>query len=505
MPERIARRELLTGALAAGVSLALPACGGSAVVESAATRATRRTRVTGPGRRTLRQVIRGHVFERGSPGFVRVAHIYNELFDRELPHAVARPVSEADVRAAVQWAVGRGEGLRARSGGHSYAGYSTLSDGVVLDLRNLNRISVDRRAGTATIGAGAQLIDVYSGLSRHGATIPGGSCPSVGITGVTLGGGMGLAGRAFGLTADHLVGAHIVTADGRLRKVDRHTDPDLLWALRGGGGGNFGVVTQLKFKVRRAPANAAYFFASWPWSQASAALDAWQHWAPHTTEKLTSIFHLENDGGPTAVSADGQYLGSAGDLGHLLAPLRDIPGATVSTGTRGYLPLQMLWAGCAHTSLRSCHTTGAAPGGTLQRASFRAKSDYVGRPLSGQARATLISAIERRGSESGTGAILFDAYGGAINRVHSGATAFVHRDELFCMQYLTYDGGGSWLTDTHDRMRRHVSGFAYQNYIDAALRRWQHAYYGANYRRLERIRREVDPHHFFAFPQAIGR
>ena len=117
----------------------------------------------------------------------------------------------------------------------------------------MNGISVNQRAGTATIGAGAQLIDVYTGLSRRGATIPGGSCPSVGITGVTLGGGMGLAGRAYGLTSDNLVGAKIVTADGRLRTVSRNSNPDLLWALRGGGGGNFGVVTQLTFKIHKLP------------------------------------------------------------------------------------------------------------------------------------------------------------------------------------------------------------------------------------------------------------
>src|SRR2546421_6918951 len=121
----------------------------------------------------------------------------------------------------------------------------------------MNSIRVNRRARTATVGAGAQLIDVYAALARQGVTIPAGSCPSVGIAGVTLGGGMGLAARAFGMTADNILAAEIVTADGRIRQVNSRTDPDLLWALRGGGGGNFGVVTQFTFRIHPVPSSVS--------------------------------------------------------------------------------------------------------------------------------------------------------------------------------------------------------------------------------------------------------
>lgn len=493
----IGRRRFLAATGAAGLSLVAPGAD--------LARATRRGRSSPAPISGLQHAMRGHVFVRGAPGFNGAAHVYNERFDYVSPLAVARPVDGPDVQAAVRWAVGNGVPLRARSGGHSYAGYSTLSNGLVLDLRRLNGISVDSRAGTATIGAGAQLIDVYAGLSRRGATIPAGSCPSVGITGVTLGGGMGLAGRAFGMSTDNLLAAQIATADGRLRTVNRQTDPDLLWALRGGGGGNFGVVTQLTFKVHPLPRGASYFLVSWPWSRASEALAAWQSWAPHARDQLTSIFHLNGGGGVASVNVSGQYLGPSRDLGRLLAPLRSVGGARISTGSLGYLTLQLLWAGCLHTSLSACHTAGTAPGGTLARASFRAKSDYVRRPLSAQARAVLTRAVEQRASQAGSGAILFDSYGGAINRVAPGATAFVHRNQLFCMQYLSYNGGAAWLNQVYGRMRPYVSGMAYQNYIDADLNTWRQAYYGANYTRLKQVRVAVDPDHYFNFPQAIGR
>jgi FAD/FMN-containing dehydrogenase len=407
------------------------------------------------------------------------------------------------VLAAVRWGVARGVAMRARSGGHSYAGYSTLADGIVLDLRRLNAISVDRGAGTATVGAGVQLIDIYTALAEHGATIPAGSCPSVGVSGVTLGGGMGLAGRAFGLTADHLIGVKIATAEGRLRAVDAGSDPDLLWALRGGGGGNFGVVTEFTFRLRPLPASAAYFIVSWPWDAAGEALDAWLRWAPRAVEAMTSIFHLNAGAGSAGVEVTGQYLGPAAALPGLLGPLGAVAGASVLTGQESYLPLQLRWAGCSTLAEAACHTVGAGAGGTLPRASFDAKSDYLTKILPAEGLSVLTRAVEVRAGMAGSGAILFDSYGGAIKRIAPDATAFVHRDVLCAMQYLSYDGDDAWLGETWSKMRPYVSGQAYQNYIDAALPHWREAYYGANYPRLLATRKRIDPDHYFRFPQAI--
>jgi FAD/FMN-containing dehydrogenase len=479
------------------------AVGGAVAGAAVSPRRLLRLPLPKPLPRPLSEAIRGQVIRRGSPGFTDAAHVYNERFDAIVPRAVARPLDAVDVLAAVRWGLARGVALRPRSGGHSYAGYSTLSDGIVLDLRRLNSISVDRAAGTATVGAGAQLIDVYTVLAAYGATIPGGSCPSVGVSGVTLGGGMGLAGRAFGLTADHVIALKIVTAEGWPRTVDATCDPDLLWALRGGGGGNFGVVTEFTFRLCPLPASAAYFFVSWPWDSAGEALDAWLRWAPRADEAVTSIFHMKGGAGSTGVEASGQYLGPSAALSALLGELRAVPGANVSTGQDGYLPVQMLWAGCSSLSQAACHTVGAAAGGTLPRESFDAKSDYLVRTLPPKGLSVLTRAVEARASIAGSGAILFDSYGGAINHVAPDATAFVHRDVLCAMQYLSYNGDDGWLADTWSKMRHYVSGQAYQNYIDASLPRWQDAYYGANYPRLLATRERIDPYHYFKFPQAI--
>ena len=133
--------------------------------------------------------------------------------------------------------------------------------------------------GVATVGAGARLGDLYDALTKHELTIPAGCGPSVGIAGLTLGGGLGILGRKHGLTCDHLLSAQVVLADGRVVECDEHHHEALFWALRGAGGGQFGVVTSLVFRTLAEPA-ATSFRLRWPHTHAAAVIDAWQAWAP---------------------------------------------------------------------------------------------------------------------------------------------------------------------------------------------------------------------------------
>jgi hypothetical protein len=291
-----------------------------------------------------------------------------------------------------------------------------------------------------------------------------------------------------------------VTADGTLRSVDAHSDPDLLWALKGGGGGNFGVVTEFTFATHPMPTSSTFFKVAWPWASANAAIEAWQSWAPHVDDRLTSILHVESVG-PT-IYATGQYLGPSADIPGLAHPLLTVPGASLPVNSQhGYMDIQMLLAGCEGRTLAWCHTTGTAPGGQMPREIFQAKSDYVTSPLSAAGRAAMIAGAEAAGS----GAFLCDAYGGAIGRVGADQTAFVHRGPLFCIQYYSGVAATGWVQQAWQKMRPFVSGKAYQNYIDPHLQGWEQAYYGGNLARLKTTRKRVDPHHYFNFPQAIGR
>jgi FAD/FMN-containing dehydrogenase len=446
-----------------------------------------RTRLTAAQLRALRSTVRGQVLAPGDAGYDAARVLFNERYDRVRPPAVVRARDAEDVRAAVGWARRYDVGLVSRSGGHAYNGASSSNDAVVIDVGRLDRVALS--GGVATIGPGARNIDVYAGLARHGVTVPSGSCPMVGAGGLVTGGGMGLAGRELGLTLDRVTSFDVVTADGRLRRAGASSDEDLFWALRGGGG-SFGIVTAIRLRVRRVR-SAAWFFASFPRSSAGEALAAWDELAPDASSALTSIFTVPGASG--SVTALGQYFGSEAALRRLVAPLAGVRGARLSAGTSGYLDLQKRWAGCADGGLPACRR--------FERSTFAASSVYVSRRLSAVGRRALLEAAGK-----GTTLVL-DAYGGAVNDVAPDATAFVHRNARFSVQILSYAGD---LATARSRVARaralidpHGNGQAYQNYADPNLADAAHAYYGANYPRLQSVKAAVDPDNRFRPAQGI--
>jgi len=458
----------------------------------------------------LQRLVKGPVLVPSSPGYAQARLVYQERFDNVRPLGVVQPLSVADVRRIVAWSKQAKVRLAIRSGGHSYGGYSTTS-GVVVDLRRLGSIALDKGSGIATIGAGARLIDIEAALAAAGRAIPSGSGATVGIGGLALGGGIGFAARKFGTTSDNIVSLGIVTADGRYRTCSATENPDLFWACRGGGGGNFGVVTHFRFRTfPAAPVSA--FVVDWPWAQAAEVLQAWQAFAPDAPDELFSVCYLRSGAAATpSIECFGQLLGAQTQLNALLTPLSSIAGARLTLASSSYLDAQMRWAGCSGKTLAQCHLVGQTPAGTLTRADFYAKSDYVNAPLSTVAIGTIAQWLEHAQAEGfGFGSLELDSYGGAINRVPAAATAFVHRNALFSGQYLAHwsqpsgaPAAAAWLRDFYAAMRPFVSGFAYQNYIDPGLAGWQHAYYGSNYARLRKIKAEVDPTSVFRFAQGI--
>jgi FAD/FMN-containing dehydrogenase len=338
----------------------------------------------------------------------------------------------------------------------------------VIDVGALDAIRLN--GSTATIGPGARLGDVYASLARRGVTIPGGSCPTVALGGLVLGGGMGLAGRAMGLTLDRVTSYDVVTANGQRRRVDG--DDDLFWALRGGGGG-FAIVTAVRLRSR-AVSTAAYFNISYPASARDEALERWDAFAPKAPSALTAILTLSAGG----AGAFGQYLGSEAALRTLIRPLGGAP----STGSADYLTVQRRWAG-------------SPP----RRSTFAASSIYVTKPLTASARRAFVDA-----ADTGAGLIL-DAYGGAINRPHRADTAFPHRGARFSVQVFSYTS----IPTAKSRVKRaraliapYGSG-AYANYADPDLKDALRAYYGTNLPALRKIKHQFDPANRFRPDQGI--
>jgi FAD/FMN-containing dehydrogenase len=496
--EAFDRRDLLVRGVAAAALLAAP-------------------RLAAPPRhlRELRRGLAGDVLTGASAGYEQARLLYSPRFDSIRPQAIVYCETVADVVHTIHWARRYGIHLVVRSGGHSYGGYST-SPGVVLDVSRLNRVHVAGRQ--VTVGAGTLLIDVYSALAAHGSAIPAGSGPSVGIAGLTLGGGHGYASRKLGLTCDTLLGLTIVTAAGDVLRCDRRRHPDLFWACRGGGGGNFGVVTSFTFRTTPV-AEVSTYFLEWPWAQARNVVAAWQAFASHAPDALSLVCNLtatdRRPGSRLHVTSAGQFLGSAADLQTALAPLLSVGTPThVEIKPRTLLEAALHFAGCDRRTVAQCRRRDKFKQGTVQRETWKAKSDYVKRPLPKTAIDTMVEAMEARQDDAtlGHGTILLDAYGGAIGRVPKAATAFVHRGALFSAQYLAFWPSGdraratrnlTWMRSFYASLRPYVSGEAYVNYIDPELRGWARAYYGANLPRLRRVKRRYDPANFFRFAQSI--
>jgi hypothetical protein len=444
--------------------------------------------------------------------------LYNARFENPRPLALAYCASADDVARCVAFATAHEIRIAARSGGHSYGGYSSC-DGLVIDVSQMSSISVDTGSNVAKIGAGAQLIDVYNVLGSHGRLLPGGSCPTVGIAGLALGGGIGVFGRKYGLTLDNLRAVSLVTADARHVRADALDHSDLWWASRGGGGGNFGVATSFTFDVHPMP-EVTLFTLQFPWDAATTVLEGWQEWMSDAPDELWSNCQLLSQGTYGFLAqVGGVYCGTPGDLAALIARLQTSIAVTPTysfVGARDYLDAMEIEAGCSGLTIAACHVSTERPGGTLSREAYAAKSSYVDAPMDHAGAANMTSAIEHLAALAPTlgGALAFDAYGGAINRVGATETAFVHRDKLACIQ-ATYSWAGDtptsiinagerWLTWLGTTVFNPGTG-AYQNYIDPTLANWQEAYYGENLPRLAKVKDTYDPGDHFSFAQSIPR
>lgn len=447
----------------------------------------------------LRRKLTGQLVLPAESGYGDAKLGYFTMYDRHRPAAVARCARPEDVQACVETAAANSFSVAARSGGHSYAGYSTPDRGLIVDVSRMNSVEV-RPDGTVVVGAGARLFDVYNAIARAGRLLPGGTCPSVGIAGLALGGGLGVISRKYGLTCDRLVSARIVTPDGLLRTVSATSNPDLFWALRGGGGGNFGIVTSFTFQT--APSrDFTTFELGFPSAAHVAVIDTWQRWSQEVPEDLWSTVVLGSGSAPY-VHVSGTYAGPLATANGFLDTLvRRIGSQPTSRTVRNQTYLDtMVWAAECEPTNGGCTPNWNGGGGTLGRGTYVATSRMITKPIPDpRAFASLV-----------TGApgmlTLLESMGGAIAR---GDSAFGHRTALGSIQLIKGVSGGdeagarASLRPVRDELGRTFGETGYVNYIDPQMPNWAQAYYGANLSRLRAIAAKYDPNGVFRGPQSL--
>jgi hypothetical protein len=442
----------------------------------------------------LRTRLRGRVLVPGEPDFGAANEVAMGGITAT-PAAIARVTDVADVSAVVAAARETGLELAIRSGGHSGAAHGTTDGGLVLDVRGLRELEIDAAARTAWVGSGLTAGEVTAALAERGLAIGFGDTGTVGVGGLTLGGGVGYLVRRFGLTIDSLLAAELVTADGTVHLVDADAEPDLFWAIRGGGG-NLGVATRFQFRLHELAGVVGGILVLPATPETVAGFIAAAEAAPEELSTIANVmpappmpFLPEADHGRLVILGMICFAGDAEAGARAIGPLRAL--AT---------PLADLVRPIPYPEMFPPEDPGYRPT-AVARTMFL---DRVERPEA----TTIMAALEA--SDAPMRAAQLRVLGGAMARVPVEATAFAHRRSRIMVNLAAfYDGEADrvrkerWVTDLAAALRQDDAG-AYVNFLgDEGPARVRAAYPGSTWDRLAEIKRRYDPENLFRRNQNV--
>jgi hypothetical protein len=441
----------------------------------------------------LEDNLEGAVLRSGEMGFNNRVRPWNLRYLNRRPAGLARCETLEDIRVCLQWAQQKGVPLVARSGGHSYAAYST-TPGLMVDLSELDSLEFDS-SGKARVGAGARNATLYKNLPRTQRSVTHGRCKQVGVGGLVLGGGIGFNMRMHGLLIDQLVETDLMTADGKVHRCSKEQNPDFLWACQGGGGGNFGINTSFTFQPFEVGMVTVFNLV---WKDHidllfPLALDL----LPNLPDEFGCKLWLSQKRTGLTMNLLGQFHGPEAELRQLLSPLLSRGGIEKEVVEyEPYWDVQEPFLGEPGTPEYS-----------------HERSRYVFRPMSSTAACTVLRHLRAWPGTSAQTSWKAFLTGGAISRVGKRETAYWHRDATILssieLNWEKHDSPAlvteneAWLSDFHEAMAEHTSHQCYQNFIDDSQHHYLHAYYGENLERLVRVKRATDPNNIFNYRQGI--
>jgi FAD/FMN-containing dehydrogenase len=439
------------------------------------------------------QEITGSVVSPDDPGYDEARAVFSPAYDDRRPALVVRAADAADVARVIALARESGAELAVRAGGHSMAGHSTTEGGIVLDLRDLDDFELDVAARTAWAGAGLTTGAYTAQAGEHELVTGFGDTGSVGVAGITLSGGLGFLVRKHGLTIDDLLAVEIVTADGELRHVDAEQHPDLFWALRGGGG-NFGVVTKLKFRLHPLPEFTGGVLILPATPEVIAGFVAEAEAAPEELSAIASVmtapplpFVPPEHHGKVVVMAMVGYAGSPATAEQALAPFRALAP-----------PLADM--------VRPMPYSEMFPDEEF-RPTAVARTMFLG-SVDRKVATTILDKIKE--STAPVSAVQLRVLGGAMARIPADATAFAHRGSRImanvAAMYQDPEERGQheeWVRDVSAALYDGDAG-AYSGFLaEEGEARVRAAYPGGTYERLAAVKAQYDPENVFRRNQNI--
>lgn len=447
---------------------------------------------------TFRARLRGRLIRPEEPGYDEARKVWNGMIDRR-PALIARCAGVADVIAAVDFAREQGLSIAIRGGSHNVTGSAVCDGGVVVDLSAMKGIRVDPEKRTARAEGGCTWGDLDHATHAFGLAAPGGIVSTTGIAGLTLGGGIGHLTRKYGLSCDNLISADVVLADGRYVTANAETEPDLFWALRGGGG-NFGVVTSFEFKLHPVSTVMAGPIL-WPLEKSREALRLYRDFMNSAPDDFNGFFaFLKVPPGPpfpvelhntTMCGVVAAYTGPHAKAGEAVAPLREFgPPAADFFGPIPFPALQSMFDPLLPEGLQNYW-----------------KADFVDE-LSDEA----IEAHVKYGPGVPTVNSAFHIYpvSGAANRVPKGDTAFFYRDAKYVhVLAAVYPDPAdtaknvALVREYWSALHPYSSGGAYVNFLMEEGDERVRATYGDNYEQLVKIKGKYDPTNLFRLNQNI--
>lgn len=433
----------------------------------------------------------GVVVTKESPNYEECCLSWNRAIEKH-PLVIVYCQENQDVIQAIKWAKQYGVPFRIRSGTHHYEGYSTGDQLLVIDVSCMNRIELNET--TVKVQGGVRNRELYEAVCGAGYPFPGGGCPTVGVAGYTLGGGWGYSSRLFGLGCDQLIEAEVITAEGQLIVANANQHEDLFWALRGSGGGNFGVVTSLTYRLPEKIEMATLINIDYEHVGFAKVVDVtlrYQRFFKNLDRRLNlkmAMYNSETKG--KGVKLTGLFYGSKEEAQDLLSLFQD------ATDFDFYYMTVLQ----ANREIQDSHP---------EFEMYRSGGRFIHRDYSADELLTMLDLIDERAQGSLYTAITFYGLGGAIADIEKDETAFYYRDASFILGFQSvwedpkYRAiNNEWVLERFNVLATYTRG-SFINFPIVQPGDYEKNYYGDNLEALKAVKRKYDPEGIFNFEQAI--